>query len=100
MTHCTETCAQVVGNFAAPPLIHSMLLTRVEGGMCVVSVGGNEGDYPGRDPAKRSAEDVIQFAAQVRGQGGAGASLAGVLSSQGQDSGIKTGWAPAHHAHC
>jgi hypothetical protein len=56
---------QAVVNFAAPPLLQHMLLMRVEDGMCMASVGGNEGEYPCRDPDKRSADDCIQFAKEV-----------------------------------
>lgn len=52
---------QSVITFSAPPKVTAFLLMRVEGGMCIASVGGNEGHFPkGRDE-----EDLLRFAREV-----------------------------------
>lgn len=56
-----DTGVQSVITFAAPPHLTACLLLRVEGGMWLVSVGGNEGQYP----KDQGEEQLLQFAREV-----------------------------------
>lgn len=53
---------QYIVTLAAPPdCVTASLIQRIEGGLCIASLGGNEGRYPGTDH-----EELMRFAQEVR----------------------------------
>jgi hypothetical protein len=52
---------QAVVTLANAPSVTASILLRIEGGLCIASLGGNEGKYPGTDH-----EELMKFAREVR----------------------------------
>lgn len=51
---------QAVVNLANAPTVTASILLRIEGGLCISSLGGNEGKYPGTDH-----DELMKFAKEV-----------------------------------
>jgi hypothetical protein len=56
-----ENDVQAVVTLANAPTVTASILLRIEGGLCIASLGGNEGQYPGTDHEK-----LMKFAQEVR----------------------------------